>query len=196
MNRCQCPVSGSRHFYTCKESRGLWKGWCQCPVSGSRHFYTHKETGNKSVWRCQCPVSGSRHFYDDNANVYEFLFRCQCPVSGSRHFYDIPETVNKVAFKCQCPVSGSRHFYPTPQNCLILCGFPAPFLHIFVRIFWNIAISVPLTWLLTVRPQYSHFVHIQIDSPISSCKLLFIIARSASFSTMFLRRNKIVSYQN
>ena len=185
---CQCPISGSRHFYASSYKDTTSAEVCQCPISGSRHFYgSPTNRPERAQTSCQCPISGSRHFYawrilaaacmdywcvnalsrahvistnsmqsarsphrtgvnalsrahvistryvaDKMAN----LLMCQCPISGSRHFYEKKQMARTLRIPlCQCPISGSRHFYPTPQNCLILCGFPAPFLHIFVRIF-------------------------------------------------------------
>ncbi len=57
---------------------------CQCPVSGSPHFYMEKSIIRKFLSpRCQCPVSGLSHFYKIMATLKVRIENgCQCPVSG------------------------------------------------------------------------------------------------------------------
>ena len=74
MIRCQCPVSGSLHFYEETKMELEKRGYVSMPCLGLTPFLLSEEAFiSLLTWLCQCPVSGSLHFY------FRFCLLCSVP---------------------------------------------------------------------------------------------------------------------
>ena len=120
VKECQCPISGSRHFYKYRAKKVLIISTCVNALSRAHvistdgidyYFMTHEE--------CQCPISGSRHFYGRSSLLQGEISPCQCPISGSRHFYASAEDVlNDTDMNVSMPYLGLTSFLPHPSKLL------------------------------------------------------------------------------
>ena len=74
-----------------KISTRTHSNWCQCPISGSIHFYTilAAYTTRTQNW-CQCPISGSIHFYLMLSIQMTFHSMVSMPYLGLHSFLPLP----------------------------------------------------------------------------------------------------------
>ena len=134
---CQCPISGSRHFYhsdarggktqrnvsmpylgltsflqrrRCK--RGRCKKTVSMPYLGLTSFLQLIIIRKKNDFMCQCPISGSRHFYWQATLFLALTILCVNALSRA-HVISTNRNWGGPLHRnpCQCPISGSRHFY-------------------------------------------------------------------------------------
>ena len=135
---CQCPLTGSLHFYIDKKNNTFPLKGCQCPLTGSLHFYMQKDFHRYSTpEEVSMPLVGLSPFLlsQENTIIYNnfpvsmpfngltpFLqleyvrakqctIKCQCPLTDSLHFYICEYLHVQPSEMCQCPLTGSLHFY-------------------------------------------------------------------------------------
>ena len=88
--KCQCPMSGSHHFYCLIESvTSLDGGLCVNALCRAHIISTvEKEIGKKGLVRvnalCRAHIISTLRCRKQKRSG---LRRCQCPMSGSHHFY-------------------------------------------------------------------------------------------------------------
>ena len=136
---CQCPISGSRHFYVLNKFQSGKVKVCVNALSRAHVISTaslriqndkehacvnalsrahvistpiHVTLSKRKRRKVSMPYLGLTSFLLKARKKLCFGLGCQCPISGSRHFYALEywnNTYNDIV--CQCPISGSRHFY-------------------------------------------------------------------------------------
>ena len=90
LSRCQCPISGFPHFYSCQITDAGGEADCVNALYRASPISTNKDSARKkiNIEECQCPISGFPHFYKLDGKIgIDILRLCQCPISGFPHFY-------------------------------------------------------------------------------------------------------------
>ena len=116
---CQCPISGSLHFYIQRNSTATQYRLCQCPISGSLHFYSSALLTPPPASAVSMPYLGLPSFLRCSGRMQIMSIPCvnalsRAPFISTLALMHCPKSLKW----CQCPISGSLHFYREKEDCM------------------------------------------------------------------------------